>query len=75
LLIAKLRSRAARGLVIGIPFEDVGRQENSGAATVLFGGSNGLTSSGAKTLSQSSSGVPGAAELSDLFGGVGSPTN
>ena len=74
LLIAKLRGQAA-ALVIGIPFEDVGHQENAGAATVLFGGATGLTASGAKTWSQSTPGVPGAAELSDLFGCVGGPTN
>ena len=45
--------------------------ENSGAGslTVLYGSASGLKTSGAKTYTQNTAGVPGAGEKSDRFGG------
>ena len=68
LLISRLRGAAGSGLTIGIPYEDTGSIADAGAATVLFGGTGGVTATGSKTWSQESAGVPGPAEKNDWFG-------
>ncbi|MFI1865779.1 FG-GAP-like repeat-containing protein [Streptomyces jumonjinensis] len=48
--------------------EDVSGAADAGTVTVLRGGSNGLTTDGARSFSQNTAGVPGAAEKDDNFG-------
>lgn len=55
-------------IAIGVPGEDVGGRTDAGAVTVLRGSSKGLTATGAKTFTQDTAGVPGAAEARDRFG-------
>jgi hypothetical protein len=56
-------------LAIGIPSEDIGRKRDAGAVQVLYGGPRGLTARD-QLWHQGKSGVPGANESGDLFGGV-----
>jgi FG-GAP repeat len=56
-------------LAAGVPGENVGAVGNAGAVTVLFGSGRGLTTAGSQTLSQGGTGVAGAAEEWDAFGG------
>ncbi|MEU6140123.1 FG-GAP and VCBS repeat-containing protein [Streptomyces sp. NPDC047081] len=56
-------------LVVGAPNEDIGSVTNTGMVTVLYGSASGLnTSTGTQGLAQSTAGVPGDDEKSDLFG-------
>jgi hypothetical protein len=55
-------------LAVGAPGESIGRPADAGAATVLYGGPNGVTGTAAKAINQNTSGVPGAAEPSEEFG-------
>jgi hypothetical protein len=55
-------------LAVGASYESVGSATTTGTATVLRGTAGGLTTTGAKTWSQSTSGVPGASENGDHFG-------
>ncbi|MFJ3716471.1 FG-GAP and VCBS repeat-containing protein [Streptomyces sp. NPDC090057] len=55
-------------LAVGAPREDVGGVTDAGSVTVLLGGSQGLTATGAKSFTQNSASVPGTAEKGDLFG-------
>jgi VCBS repeat protein/FG-GAP repeat protein len=69
LLISALRGSTGNGLTIAIPRESVGStRPEAGVATVLFGITSGLTANRAQLWSQSSPGVPGAAEAGDCFG-------
>ena len=69
LLISALRGRTGNGLTIAVPREGVGTtRPRAGVATVLFGITSGLTANGAQLWSQSTPGVPGAAEEDDCFG-------
>jgi hypothetical protein len=56
-------------LAIGAPGEDVGSVSDAGAVWTLRGAPGGLTATGARSFDQNSSGVPGAAEASDHWGG------
>ncbi|MET8947537.1 hypothetical protein ABZX30_29330 [Streptomyces sp. NPDC004542] len=51
-------------LAVGASGEDSG----AGAVTVLYGSASGLKTSGAKSYTQNTSGVPGTAEKGDRFG-------
>jgi hypothetical protein len=51
-------------LVVGAPFEDVGRTVDAGAVSVLYGSAGGLTTTGGQTFVQ----VGGAVEAGDQFG-------
>ncbi|MDX2841697.1 FG-GAP repeat protein, partial [Streptomyces ipomoeae] len=51
-------------LAVGAPYES----SASGAVTVLYGSAQGLTTTNARTLTQSTSGVPGSSESGDHFG-------
>ncbi|MEU4551689.1 integrin alpha [Micromonospora violae] len=55
-------------LAIGAWGEAIGSKAMAGAVTVLFGGSAGLTATGAQHLQQDLAWVPGAAEANDQFG-------
>ncbi|MEV4481299.1 FG-GAP repeat protein [Micromonospora coxensis] len=55
-------------LAIGAYGEGIGTKAGAGAVTVLYGGSSGLTATGAQYLQQDQAGVPGAAERDDYFG-------
>ncbi|MEY2247789.1 FG-GAP-like repeat-containing protein [Streptomyces sp. BF23-18] len=52
----------------GLPGEDVGTTVDAGGVLVLRGGASGLTGTGARSFTQSTSGVPGTAERLDRFG-------
>ncbi|MGW1068083.1 integrin alpha [Streptomyces aureus] len=52
----------------GLPGEDVGTVTDAGGVLVLRGGASGLTGTGARSFTQSTSGVPGTAERLDRFG-------
>ncbi|MER5398242.1 FG-GAP repeat protein [Streptomyces sp. NPDC002599] len=56
-------------LAIGAPGEDVGSVSDAGAVWTLRGAPGGLTATGVRSFDQNSSGVPGAAEASDRWGG------
>ncbi|GGX13509.1 FG-GAP-like repeat-containing protein [Streptomyces lomondensis] len=56
-------------VVVSAPGEDVGTARDAGSVTVLFGSAAGLkTSSGVKSYTQDTAGVPGSAESGDSFG-------
>lgn len=48
--------------------EDIGSAGEAGSVTVLFGSASGLTTNGAQSYTQNTSGVPGTAEAWDRFG-------
>jgi FG-GAP repeat len=63
-------------LAIGVPGEDVGSILDAGAVNVLYGSSNGLTSSGSQFWHQDKSGIEDTAEQDDAFGAaLASETN
>jgi FG-GAP repeat len=57
-------------LAIGVPFENIGAEMNSGAVNVLYGSAGGLqaTSPGDQLWTQDSPGVKDVTEAGDLFG-------
>ncbi|GAB1692996.1 FG-GAP repeat protein [Krasilnikovia sp. M28-CT-15] len=55
-------------LAIGIPFKTVAGRRQAGAVVVLKGSPNGIVTTGAQYLAQSTSGVPSNPENWDLFG-------
>ncbi|WP_225832292.1 FG-GAP and VCBS repeat-containing protein [Streptomyces sp. NK08204] len=56
-------------LVVSTPKEDIAGVPDTGMVTVLYGSSAGVnTTSGMQSFAQSSAGVPGGDEKSDLFG-------
>ncbi|MFM9369921.1 FG-GAP-like repeat-containing protein [Streptomyces sp. Da 82-17] len=55
-------------LAVGAFFESVGSASHTGNVWVLYGGSSGVTATGAQSFHQGTTGVPGAGESSDLFG-------
>jgi hypothetical protein len=55
-------------LAIGSPTEKINGYEVAGAVNVLFGGSNGLKTSGDQFWTQDSPGINGAARTGDQFG-------
>ncbi|MFG3289396.1 FG-GAP and VCBS repeat-containing protein [Streptomyces sp. NPDC048179] len=56
-------------LVVSTPNEDIGSNTNTGQVTVLYGAKTGINlASGAQSFAQSTAGVPGDDEKSDLFG-------
>ncbi len=55
-------------VVVGASGEDIGSARDAGSVTVLFGSATGLTTSGAKSYTQNTTGVPGTAEENDRFG-------
>ncbi|MGW6909322.1 FG-GAP repeat protein [Streptomyces sp. NPDC054940] len=55
-------------VAVAAPGEDIGSAQEAGSVTVLFGSASGLKSSGAKSYTQNTAGVPGTAEAWDRFG-------
>ncbi|MGW0985606.1 FG-GAP-like repeat-containing protein [Streptomyces sp. NPDC002486] len=55
-------------VAVAAPGEDIGSANNAGSVTVLFGSASGLRTSGAKSYTQDTTGVPGSAESWDQFG-------
>ncbi|RIV32616.1 FG-GAP-like repeat-containing protein [Micromonospora radicis] len=55
-------------LAVGAYGEAIGSVKEAGAVTVLYGGTGGLTGTGAQQLHQNQAAVPGAAERGDHFG-------
>lgn len=56
-------------IAVGVPGEDIGSVRDAGSVVLLKGGASGLTGTGAQAFDQSDSGVPGASEAGDEFGG------
>lgn len=54
-------------LVLGAPNENIGSIADTGAVTILFGTTGGLSSSGAQAFHQGTVGMPGTNETSDRF--------
>jgi disulfide bond formation protein DsbB len=57
-------------LAIGVSGEDVESITNAGAVNVIYGSASGLTSSGDQIWHQDSTGIEGACEAGDWFGGA-----
>ncbi|MEV8534754.1 FG-GAP-like repeat-containing protein [Streptomyces sp. NPDC051211] len=58
-------------LLVGAPYEtgdDAATTARSGALTVLRGSASGITTTGAKTLTQNTAGIPSTSENDDHFG-------
>jgi hypothetical protein len=63
-------------LAIGVPGEGVSGKSGAGAVNVLYGSSNGLTSSDDQFWHQDKSGIEDTAEQNDAFGAaLASETN
>ena len=56
-------------LAVGASHETAGSATATGTVTVLYGSASGLKTAGAKSFTQNTAGVPGAAEKNDHFGG------
>ena len=57
-------------LVVGSPGEAIGRRDDAGRVTVVYGGKKGYRTSGNKIYDQNTARVPGTAESGDGFGGA-----
>ncbi|MFD8818438.1 FG-GAP-like repeat-containing protein [Streptomyces sp. NPDC059627] len=55
-------------IAVGAYNETLGAKKQAGTVTVLRGSASGLTGSGAKLLSEDTTGVPGTAQSQDFFG-------
>ncbi|MGW2521770.1 FG-GAP-like repeat-containing protein [Streptomyces sp. NPDC001617] len=55
-------------LVVGALGEDIGSAKSAGSVTILYGSASGLKTTGVKTYTQNTAGVPGTAESWDDFG-------
>jgi hypothetical protein len=55
-------------LLIGVPYKTVSSQTVAGEAVALYGGTSGLTGTGAQAFSQNTTGVAGTAEKNDSLG-------
>jgi hypothetical protein len=55
-------------LVVGVPYKTVSSKTVAGEAVALYGGTSGLTGTGAQAFSQSTTGVAGTAEKNDSLG-------
>ena len=55
-------------LAIGVPGEDLTGGADAGRVVILFGTSSGLNTTGSEGWNQDDSGVPGTAEVDDIFG-------
>ncbi|MFD3581903.1 FG-GAP repeat protein [Streptomyces sp. NPDC058683] len=55
-------------LAIGVVFKDIGAAEDTGLVVLMNGSADGVSRTGARTISQNTVGVPGNAESMDYFG-------
>lgn len=55
-------------IAVGVPGENLGNVQDTGAVVLLKGGANGLTGTGAQAFNQDTASVPGLAEDDDNFG-------
>ncbi|WDV53311.1 FG-GAP repeat protein [Streptomyces coeruleorubidus] len=55
-------------VALGVPGEDIGSLTNAGSTVLLRGSASGIVASGNQSLTQDTSGIPGAAESGDKFG-------
>lgn len=55
-------------IVVGVPGENLGNVQDTGAVVLLKGGANGLTGTGAQAFNQDTAAVPGVSEKGDNFG-------
>ena len=55
-------------LAVGVPGDNRGGVDDSGAVTILYGSTGGLGSSGSQLLAQGANGMGGTGENGDLFG-------
>jgi hypothetical protein len=55
-------------LAIGVPYDDVGKEDDAGGVNVIYGDKKGLDADGEQYFSQDKSGVDGIAESFDQFG-------
>lgn len=55
-------------LAIGVVFEDIGTTEDAGATVLMNGSATGVSRTGARTITQGTTSVPGAVEATDYFG-------
>ena len=55
-------------LVIGVPWEGVGKRKAAGAVLVLYGSQDRLTATGSQSWTQNSAGLAGTSESNDGFG-------
>ncbi len=55
-------------IAVGIPYEDIDSGKDAGSVVQLYGGSGGLSGTGAQAFTQDTAGVPGAGEAGDRFG-------
>jgi hypothetical protein len=55
-------------VVVAASGEDLEKAMDAGSVTVLFGSASGLRTSGSKSYTQNTAGVPGTAETGDRFG-------
>ncbi|MBC6459517.1 FG-GAP and VCBS repeat-containing protein [Actinomadura sp. HBU206391] len=55
-------------VVVGAPGENVGTESDTGAVTVLYGTTTGVTAERAQMFGQDSTGMPGTSEMNDRFG-------
>ncbi|MFD8818439.1 FG-GAP-like repeat-containing protein [Streptomyces sp. NPDC059627] len=55
-------------IAIGVVFKDIGAAEDTGLVVLMNGSADGVSRTGARTISQNTVGVPGAAESMDYFG-------
>ena len=68
LTAADLGRSGAAELIIGVPFEAVGRTRAAGVVAVLYGSSKGLTAAGDEIWTQNSRGIRGQVERFEQFG-------
>ncbi|MFJ8637063.1 FG-GAP repeat protein [Streptomyces sp. NPDC093568] len=55
-------------VAVAAPGEDIDAARDAGSVTVLYGSASGLQTSGSKSYTQNTAGVPGGAESGDNFG-------
>lgn len=66
--MADLNRDGLADIVVGVPYESVGRAGRAGAVTVIPGRRTGALGTGAYSFTQDTMGVPGGSEEDDFFG-------
>jgi len=67
-LLADRTGDGAADLVVGVPWEGIGTASRAGVVVTARSNGTSIVGSGAVSISQSTSGVPGSSESSDEFG-------